>query len=119
MKILIGKNTFDKTICCQKWFNGETPKGTKIVEIEEQFQDCVIEDFGKDLSFSVEKYNARKQKESASVRLKELKQLLANTDYQAIKFAEGQISTEDYEPMRLQRQAWRDEINELEGGAYE
>ncbi len=52
-------------------------------------------------------------------RITELKDLLAGTDYQAIKFAEGQISAEDYEPIRTQRQAWRDEINELEGGANE
>lgn len=44
----------------------------------------------------------------------ELKQKLAETDYQAIKFAEGEISDEEYEPMKLQRKAWREEINKLE-----
>ena len=43
-----------------------------------------------------------------------LKQLLANSDYKAIKYAEGQISEEDYVPIRLQRQSYRDRINELE-----
>ena len=43
-----------------------------------------------------------------------LKGLLASTDYQAIKFAEGQISAEDYEPIKQQRQAWRNQINQLE-----
>lgn len=43
-----------------------------------------------------------------------LKQKLLSTDYQAIKFAEGQISAEEYEPIKKQRQEWRDEINELE-----
>jgi len=52
--------------------------------------------------------------ESRQSRINELKQLLKKTDYQAIKFAEGQITLEEYEPMKLQRQAWRDEINELE-----
>ena len=47
-------------------------------------------------------------------RITELKQLLASTDYQAIKFAEGQLTTEEYEPMRTQRQLWRDEINQIE-----
>lgn len=50
----------------------------------------------------------------ASLRITELKDKLSSTDYQAIKFAEGQISAEDYEPIKLQRQAWRNEINELE-----
>ena len=43
-----------------------------------------------------------------------LKQKLAKTDYQAIKFAEGLISEEEYAPIKAQRQAWRDEINQLE-----
>ena len=47
-------------------------------------------------------------------RINELKKLLASTDYQAIKYAEGQISEEEYAPIKAQRQAWRDEINRLE-----
>lgn len=39
---------------------------------------------------------------------------LANTDYQAIKYAEGQIDPVVYAPIKAQRQAWRDEINNLE-----
>lgn len=47
-------------------------------------------------------------------RIEELKQLLADSDYKAIKHSEGLISDEDYEPIKLQRQAWRDEINSYE-----
>lgn len=47
-------------------------------------------------------------------RIAELKGLLSNSDYQAVKFAEGWISEEDYAPIKAQRQAWREEINELE-----
>ena len=43
-----------------------------------------------------------------------LKQQLDATDYQAIKYAEGQISEEEYSPIREERQTWRDRINELE-----
>lgn len=43
-----------------------------------------------------------------------LKRELEKTDYKAIKFAEGLISVSEYEPIKLQRQAWRDEINRLE-----
>lgn len=43
-----------------------------------------------------------------------LKQLLTNTDYQAIKFAENEISKEDFTPIREKRAAWRMRINELE-----
>ena len=47
-------------------------------------------------------------------RIAELKRNLADTDYQAIKYAEGMIGENDYRPIKAQRQAWRDEINELE-----
>ena len=50
----------------------------------------------------------------ASLRISELKQYLSQTDYQAIKYSEGQLSEEEYAPMKAQRQAWRDEINRLE-----
>lgn len=36
------------------------------------------------------------------------------TDYKAIKFAEGEITEEDYAPIREERRAWRNQINELE-----
>lgn len=52
--------------------------------------------------------------EAKEQRITELKQKLAETDYKAIKFAEGQLSTEDYAETKAQRQAWRDEINRLE-----
>ena len=48
------------------------------------------------------------------VTIEQLKQNLADTDYQAIKFAEGRMTAEEYAPIGEQRQAWRDEINRLE-----
>ena len=47
-------------------------------------------------------------------RINELKKLLANSDYRAIKYAEGQYTFQEYQPYLLQRKAWRDEINQLE-----
>ena len=48
------------------------------------------------------------------LNIKDLKQNLANTDYKAIKFAEGLINQEEYNDIKAQRQSWRDEINSLE-----
>lgn len=48
------------------------------------------------------------------VTVSELKSKLRSTDYQAIKFAEGQLTEEEFAPIRTQRQLWRDEINRLE-----
>ena len=47
-------------------------------------------------------------------KIKALKNELANSDYKAIKFLEGEMSAEEYEPVKLQRRAWREEINRLE-----
>lgn len=47
-------------------------------------------------------------------RINILKLNLSNTDYKAIKYAEGLISETDYAPIKAQRQEWRDEINALE-----
>lgn len=46
--------------------------------------------------------------------IKILKEKLRKTDYQAIKHFEGYLTNYEYEPIKAQRQAWRDEINELE-----
>ena len=43
-----------------------------------------------------------------------IKAKLQDTDYQAIKYAEGYLSLVEFAPIREQRQAWRDEINRLE-----
>ena len=52
--------------------------------------------------------------QQASAEIKTLKQLLSESDYKALKYAEGMISEEEYAPVKAQRQAWRDRINELE-----
>ena len=49
-----------------------------------------------------------------NTKIAELKYKLIETDYQAIKYAEGQLTEEEYAPIKAQRQAWRDEINLLE-----
>lgn len=51
---------------------------------------------------------------TSEMQIEALKQQLADTDYKAIKYAEGLITEEDYQPIREQRQAWREEINKLE-----
>ena len=51
---------------------------------------------------------------AAEREISELKQKLRDTDYQAIKYAEGMYTLTEYAPIREQRQAWRDRINHLE-----
>ncbi len=47
-------------------------------------------------------------------RIGELKRLLADSDYKAIKYSEGELTEEEYAPTKEQRRAWREEINTLE-----
>lgn len=48
----------------------------------------------------------------------ELTKKLDDTGYKAIEYADGLLTQEEYEPIRLQRQEWRDEINRLENKPY-
>lgn len=65
--------------------------------------------------FQIQEVPAPTQEELNQQRIYELKQKLNETDYQAIKFAEGLITESEYAEIKAKRQAWRDEINELEG----
>lgn len=53
-------------------------------------------------------------REKAVQEINQLKKQLSDTDYKAIKYAEGQISESDYSAIRELRQGYRDRINELE-----
>lgn len=57
----------------------------------------------------------QKAKREKAKQIASLKKQLAETDYQAIKYAEGWITEEEYAPIKAARQALRDQINELEG----
>lgn len=54
------------------------------------------------------------EKQKAQKRIAQLKKWLKDTDYQAIKFAEGELSLEEYQETKNERKAWRLEINQLE-----
>lgn len=54
------------------------------------------------------------RREEYAAEVQALKQSLAETDYKAIKYAEGVMTDEDYQATGIQRQAWRRRINELE-----
>ena len=57
-----------------------------------------------------------KQKEMYNItaEIARKKRALADTDYKVLKFIEGELTEEEFAPIRQQRKAWREEINELE-----
>lgn len=67
----------------------------------------------KDGGFSIcLEYDNTQRKQYA--RIAELKQLLSDTDYKALKFADGALTEAEYAPVREARKQWRTEINEIE-----
>ena len=54
------------------------------------------------------------EEELSQQKIYELKTKLADTDYVAIKIAEGSATASEYADVIAQRKAWRAEINELE-----
>ncbi|MBO7695186.1 MAG: hypothetical protein J6T10_21400 [Methanobrevibacter sp.] len=44
----------------------------------------------------------------------ELKAHLKSSDYKILKYIEGQLSYDEYNTLKEQRQNWRDEINRIE-----
>lgn len=54
-------------------------------------------------------------KDQYRLEITQLKKLLSDSDYKAIKYAEGQISEDEYSEIKSERQGYRDRINYLEG----
>ena len=57
---------------------------------------------------------AEGQRQAKLREIAELKKNLSDTDYEAIKYAEGAMTEEEYAPYKTQRAEWRARINELE-----
>ena len=111
MKVLLDKNNYVTDYAILGDIVGsievEMPEG-----FEENFEAFKYENGKLVFDASYNEHLARVQQ--ASAEIKTLKQLLSESDYKALKYAEGIISEEEYAPVKAQRQAWRDRINELE-----
>jgi len=99
-------------------FNAQSfPLDDKAIEISEE----ALQQIGITKCFDVENncvidysgISTQRQSE-ITMRIMELKELLKETDYRAIKYAEGLYTENEYRPYKEQRQAYRQEINELE-----
>lgn len=101
--------------------------GYTLVEVDDKYFDCEGSDFNEDLTFNVEKYNARIQSEDDEIKLANLRISLEKTDYIANKLAEAvskYISTGDNTDVLLlrekyalelaNRETWRKEIDKLQ-----
>ena len=90
------------------------PYNYKIVEIDDKYADCVISDFNDDLSFNVEKYNARKQKENNQLRINEIKPRLEQLSQDLIQAQVGAVF-EDLEERKAEFITLHNELRQLLG----
>lgn len=117
MKVLINKYGIDKTIFGQKWFSEETHLNGQVVEIEDTYNDCVFEDFelvNNEYVFSIEKYNARKQRENADNRIAEIKPRLEQLSQDLIQAQAGAVF-EDLEERKAEFKTLHNELRVLLG----
>lgn len=56
----------------------------------------------------------RDKAQAINREISELKRMLSDTDYKAIKYSEGWLTDEEYAEAKAQREEWRKRINELE-----
>lgn len=91
----------------------EYPNGGKVVE-KVIDKPAVLPRDAYDEYEDIQVYIPYTEAELAEIEMFDLKQKLYGTDYQAIKYAEGFLTEEEYAEMKAQRQAWRERINELE-----
>lgn len=115
-KILLNETIFDKTLPYQDWFIEENmTSDVHVVEIDDKYYaDCRKEDFNDDLTFSVEKYNARKQKEKGLARIAEIKPRLEQLSQDLIQAQAGAVF-EDLEERKLEFQTLHNELRILLG----
>ena len=90
---------------------------TPLLEEEglELYEEITEQEYN-ELQQSFEKHgNVEKAKEQANKeRIAELKTLLRESDYKQAKWLDGDLSDEDYAPIKKARHDWRVEINRLE-----
>ena len=113
IKICIKDNEFNPSLLSQNWCNEEKAiqMGFTIVEAPE---DSVFEDFNNDLTFNIEKYNARKLAESNAERIIEIKARLNELSQDFIQVQVG-AEFDDLEERKEEFRTLHNELRELLG----
>ena len=95
-------------------YSEQQVKDTKGVEVDRVTYTPLIYVLYNGDFVTEEEAETRSKRDKAKARIKELKELLASTDYVVLKVAEGIATTEEYQSVLESRKQWRKEINELE-----
>jgi len=89
-------------------------KGNSYLKVSSELKGARLGDW---VAITEEEYNLahpKKQVDKKKNLIAHLKQELAKTDYQCLKWSEGWLTDEEYAPIKAQRQHLRDQINALE-----
>ena len=105
-------------ITIQPLFSEETlaqpPYNYTKVEIDDKYSDCQVSDFNDDLTFSIEKYNARKQRQDNEDRIAQIKPRLEQLSQDLIQAQAGAVF-EDLEERKAEFQELHNELRTLLG----
>ena len=103
-------------LCNEKWAKEKIDKIGAMLPEEAILEDALTQDQRKEIfdQQEEERIAGLTPEQRAKERIAVLKRKLADTDYVAVKIAEGSATVQDYAEMIAQRQAWRQEINALE-----
>lgn len=74
-----------------------------------EMPELTAEDMEREAARAAEEERLRKMSEIDAIKAE-----LAESDYKALKYAEGWLTEDEYAPVKAQRQALRGKINELE-----
>ena len=125
--LYMDKNIYSRThevqdeqgnIAIQPLFTDETlaqpPYNYTKVEIDDKYSDCQASDFDDDLSFNIEKYNTRKQKQDNENRIAQIKPRLEQLSQDLIQAQAGAVF-EDLEERKAEFQELHNELRILLG----
>lgn len=90
------------------------PYNFTIIEIEEQYKDCINEDFNDNLTFSVDKYNARQLEMGKQARIGEIRIRLNELSQDFVQADLGAVFA-DIEERKAEFKALHNELRELLG----
>lgn len=83
-------------------------------ELPEGFVEITEEEYKQAQAAILASFRQKTPVQEKKEQIAHLKMLLASSDYKLFKYQDGDMTEEDYAPIRQQRHAWRVRINEIE-----
>ena len=85
----------------------------------ESFEKCFSDDLTRVVDYvkseeEIQEECVRQRNFELIEQIGELKVKLGQSDYKALKYIEGELTAEEYAPIKAERHLWRSQINELE-----